>query len=462
MIVKNESARLPECLASVANIVSELCIVDTGSSDNTLEIARGAGAKISVFLLCDDFSDARNESLRLCNEDWILVLDADEVIAAEDRTKLKRFAQGPQDCCYRFVTRNYTNDRDIVDFCPCAADDPYARNFAGWHPSHKVRMFPNNRGARFEGNVHELVDGSLERLGFRTIDADVPIHHYGQSRGASEIREKQAKYLDLGHQKIQENPTDVKGFIELGKQYGEVGDHANAAGAYREALKLEPKNTEALNQLGGMLFLLRRPEEAIKSLNLALRLDPNVSSAWRNLGVVHADAKRWPAAHECFEKAYALDANWTEGPRYLAVCLEGLDRIDEAAEFARRALQQLPNSTDALKLYVQLEQRLQRRSQAREVIAGIIKEGATNPELHNVLGELYFYDKLYDDSKAHFGMAAKSGLAAAFNNLGIVHFSLHEHDAAQVAFEQCLKIEPTHTGAQTNLEKVRVARQTPA
>ncbi len=462
MIVKNESARLQACLDSVSDLVSEMCIVDTGSSDHTLEIARGAGAKISVFLFCDDFADARNESLRLCGEDWIFVLDADEIVAAEDHAKLRRLAQGPQDCCYRFETRNYTNNRDVVDFCPCAPDDPYAQKYAGWYPSRKVRLFPNNRGARFEGAVHEMVDESLEKIGIRALDAEVPIHHYGQSRGQTEIREKQAKYLNLGHQKIQENPTDVKGFIELGKQYGEVGDHTNAAGAYREALKLEPKNVDALHQLGGMLFLLNRPEEAIKSLNLALRLDPNVPSAWRNLGVVHADAKRWSEAHKCFEKALALDPNWKDGPRYLAVCLEGLGRNEEAAEHASQALQLLPDSTDALKLFVQLEQKLQRRGQAREVISGIIEKGASNPELHNVLGELYFYDKLFDESKAHFNAAAKAGLAAAHNNLGIVHFSLQEYDAAQAAFEECLKLDPGHTGAKTNLGKVRAARQAPA
>ncbi len=462
MIVKNESARLQDCLDSVGDLASELCIVDTGSSDNTLEIAREAGAKISVFLLCDSFADARNESLRLCKEDWIFVLDADEVIASEDHAKLRRLAQGPQDCCYRFVTRNYTNNRDTVDFTPCAADDPFARGFAGWYPSIKVRLFPNENQARFEGNVHEMVDESLEKLGIRALDTEVPIHHYGQSRGAAEIREKQAKYLDMGHQKIKEQPTNVKGFIELGKQYGEVGDHANAAGAYREALKLDPKNVDALHQLGGMLFMLHRPDEAMKSLNLAIRLDPNVPSAWRNLGVVHADAKRWPDALECFEKAYALDPNWNEGPRYLAVCLEGLGRDKEAAEYAEKALRAVPNSTEALKFFVQIEQKLQRRSHARDVLSDVIAGGARNPELHNVLGELYFYDKLYDESKAHFGAAAKAGLTAAYNNLGIVHFSLQEYDAAQAAFEECLKHDPGHSGAKTNLGKVRAARQAPA
>lgn len=462
MIVKNESARLKECLDSVKDLVSEICIVDTGSSDNTLEIAREAGAKISVFLFCDDFADARNESLRLCTQDWVLVLDADEVVAAEDLAKLRRLAQGPQDCCYRFVTRNYTNNRDITDFQLVDPGDPYAKGHAGWYPSEKVRLFPNGRGAKFEGAVHEMVDESLDRLGIRALATDVPIHHYGQLRDESEIREKQAKYLSLGHKKIQEQPKDVKGFIELGKQYGEVGDHANAAGAYREALKLEPKNVEALHQLGGMLFLMKRPDEAVKSLNLALRLDPNVAPAWRNLGVVHADAQRWDDALECFEKAYALDANWTDGPRYIAICLDGLGREEDASDSALKALKARPNSTDALKLFVQLEQKLQRREHARQALTEIIESGAANPELHNVLGELYYYDKMYDKSKAHFSAAAEAGLVAAYNNLGIVHFSLHEYDEAQAAFEQCLERDPAHAGAQKNLSKVRAAREAPA
>ena len=100
-----------------------------------------------------------------------------------------------------------------------------------------VRMFPNHRGAKFEGNVHEMVDDCVRRLGLRILESEVPIHHYGQSRSETELRDKQAHYLDLGHKKVQENPSDAAGFIELAKQYGEVGDHANAAGAEHRDLR---------------------------------------------------------------------------------------------------------------------------------------------------------------------------------------------------------------------------------
>ena len=78
MIVKNESANLARCLASAKPYVDEIIVVDTGSQDNSIEIARQFGARISHFDWCDDFAIARNVSLDLALGTWILVLDADE------------------------------------------------------------------------------------------------------------------------------------------------------------------------------------------------------------------------------------------------------------------------------------------------------------------------------------------------------------------------------------------------
>jgi len=74
MIVKNEEATLAHCLESVKPLVDEMVIVDTGSTDKTIEIAGSFGAKIYHFDWCDDFSAARNESLKHCTGDWVLIL----------------------------------------------------------------------------------------------------------------------------------------------------------------------------------------------------------------------------------------------------------------------------------------------------------------------------------------------------------------------------------------------------
>ncbi|MCL4691088.1 MAG: glycosyltransferase family 2 protein, partial [Candidatus Hydrogenedentes bacterium] len=116
MIVKDEAVHLPGCLDSVRDAVDEICIVDTGSTDDTLAVAKEYEAKVSVYLWSDDFAAARNESLRICTKDWILVLDADERIAVDDVPALRNLARGSHEIAYRFTTRNYTNNAGVSEY----------------------------------------------------------------------------------------------------------------------------------------------------------------------------------------------------------------------------------------------------------------------------------------------------------------------------------------------------------
>src|SRR3990167_648830 len=93
MIVKNEEKYLGQCLNSVKEIVNEVIITDTGSTDKTKEIAKKFKAKIFDFKWNDDFSEARNESLKHATKEWILVLDADEIINRDDLNKIKEIVK---------------------------------------------------------------------------------------------------------------------------------------------------------------------------------------------------------------------------------------------------------------------------------------------------------------------------------------------------------------------------------
>ncbi len=455
MIVKDEGQVLEECLESVRELVDEICIVDTGSHDRTLEIARAFGARTIGYLWCDDFGAARNESLRLCSKDWILVLDADERIAKEDIPAIKRLAKGPPAFAYEFTTRNYTNATDIADLESCAPDDPHARGFAGWHPSTKVRLFPAAPGVRFEGKVHELVEPSLARARIQVEPCKIPVHHYPHIKGLNHTHEKQELYLRLGHDKVVQDPTDPKGYIELGNQYAETGNFEQAAGAYREALRLDPSNPLVLRDLGGALHMTKRPEEAKKALLLALRLDPELADAWRNLGVVYLDQKQWPAAIESFQNALNAKPDWTDGYRYLSIALEGKGDFERAAQASHKALQAHPENPECLRLYIHQMLRLERRQEARDMLQRLIDEKVCVANIHNALGELYFYDERLNDAKAHFERAGRLGSSAGYNNLGVVLMKEQQYDKAAAAFEQCLALEPGHHGALANLQKVR-------
>ncbi len=95
LIVKNEARCLGRCLSSVREIVQEIVLVDTGSTDDTLRIAADFGARIFHFQWRNDVAAARNHALDQVTGDWVLVLDADEHASQALRQEIPEFIQGP-------------------------------------------------------------------------------------------------------------------------------------------------------------------------------------------------------------------------------------------------------------------------------------------------------------------------------------------------------------------------------
>ena len=211
MIVKDEEVFLKDCLGSVKSLVSEMIIVDTGSIDDTIRIAKSFGAKIFHYEWNDDFSAARNFALDKCTQSWVLVLDADEVISKKDVEKVKLLLN--KKVAYSFETRNYVDSKNIESMIVCKGENiEEEKQYIGWCKSEKVRLFPNDKEIRFKGKVHELVEDSLKIEEEKT---DVTIHHYGHIR---KDRDKSKFYLKLGKQKIKDS-EDVDSLYELALQY---------------------------------------------------------------------------------------------------------------------------------------------------------------------------------------------------------------------------------------------------
>jgi glycosyltransferase involved in cell wall biosynthesis len=89
IIVKNGAPTLGDCLSSVRDMVDEIIVVDTGSSDNTKDIAHQHNAKVFDFPWCDSFAAARNESIRRASGDWIFWLDSDEYLDSSNGCQLR-------------------------------------------------------------------------------------------------------------------------------------------------------------------------------------------------------------------------------------------------------------------------------------------------------------------------------------------------------------------------------------
>jgi len=355
MIVRDEARRLPRCIAALGTLADEICILDTGSADDTMAVARSLGCRVSHFPWCDDFSAARNAALSPCRHSWILSLDADEVIAPEDHGALRALLQEPARQAYRLATRNYTDETTVSGFEPLPPDAPHGAGFAGWFPSAKVRLFPNRNGIRFEGIIHELPNPSLARLGIPIADCAVPIHHYpllNAPPGAAVAKRK--RYLDLARKKVAANPGDARACGELGDLYADAGDFGAAAEAYKSAVALEPGEGRWLKNLGAVLFLLGHYPQAQQALRLAVTLDPSLEEGWRNLGVILLRQGQPQEARDALERAVDLNDRNPEILRYLAIAEMQAGQPARAQITLERLLDRFPAHKEGRSLYEKL------------------------------------------------------------------------------------------------------------
>ncbi len=143
MIVKNEERSLEKCLKAVRNLVDEIYITDTGSTDKTVEIAKKFNAHISHFEWINDFSAARNFSLEQSKCDWNLVLDADEYLINGKRKDIDKFLNGND--ALGFVSR-------IDSYIESDGELSKSKTFI-------PRILP--KGIKYQGTIHEQVDSEL-------------------------------------------------------------------------------------------------------------------------------------------------------------------------------------------------------------------------------------------------------------------------------------------------------------
>ncbi len=285
MIVRDEEKDLAKCLKSVKDLVDEIIIVDTGSTDRTIEIAKIFGAIIYEFKWNDSFSNARNFSIDRAKGDWIFVLDADEVISHVDGEHIRGLINNSmKNLSYQFTTRNYINDWGMEGWHP--NDVKYQGEGAGigWVGSDKVRLFSNDKRVRFENCVHEFVEPSLESAGIVIKKCSVPIHHYGRLN-TEKILTKKEEYYHLGKIKLKENKKNPKALFELALQAIEIGRYDEALELLDKVIIINPEFAQAFFNKGYVLIKLEQYQEALKFSRKALGLNPDINEALTNCAV---------------------------------------------------------------------------------------------------------------------------------------------------------------------------------
>ncbi len=344
LIVKNEELFLESCLASVQGVADEIIIVDTGSTDGTKKIARKFTDRIYDFAWCDDFAAARNESLKYARGDWVLLLDADEMINQDDRHFLLEAVNQWDVAGYRLLTRNYSNDSSISGWVPVLPrdrdSDTFNRSFSGWYPSLKVRLFQRKPEFIFTGKVHELVDGALEQAGGRIRSLPVPVHHYGARKGNSQ--EKVRYHLELQKQKIQDDPHNAKAYYELGVQYLHLGQLAAAEKALTESVRLDPVPQSPLLNLAIVRQKQGNYDQAITTYQQVLAKNRQSADACFGLGFCYFRKEELEKAADFFHQAITHNPLMVDAYINLGAVYERLEKYTEAAEMLRTAAQLSP------------------------------------------------------------------------------------------------------------------------
>jgi tetratricopeptide (TPR) repeat protein len=193
MIVKNEEKFLPACLESIKDYVDEIIIVDTGSTDSTVEIAKRYNAKIYHHPWENSFSKARNYSLKYATCDWMLVLDADEEVDKQDAHKLKEVIKNP----IEYETTHSTNAiyLQVVDKTPRGESKSIMNS---------IRLLKNHLGFHYEGRVHnELNDSGLVKKA-----ANIKIYHYGYNLDDEQMKKKFIRTTTLLREQIKNDPKN--------------------------------------------------------------------------------------------------------------------------------------------------------------------------------------------------------------------------------------------------------------
>jgi tetratricopeptide (TPR) repeat protein len=365
MIVKNEEANLPRCLTSVRDAVDEIVILDTGSTDRTPEIAKEFGAKVHHFEWPNDFSIARNQSLKYVRGDWVLVLDADETLAKNIAPVLRQLIQEEQYLLINLVRQEVG-----------ASQSPY---------SLVSRLFRRHPGLYFSRPYHAMIDESVEHVLSQEPHwqigslEDVALLHDGYRAGVIAERNKFATaqaamesfltthpddpyacsklgalyleqgevdrgraLLELGLQSKQANPSILYELhYHLGLAYTRLRNPAKAEFHYKGAIEqpiLPMLQIGAFNNLGNLLKARGELLGAVLAYQAAVDIDPTFAMGYCHLGMALKASNRWMEAITAYRRAINLNPNYAEAYQNIGVVFLKVGEIEDCKTALQRAI----------------------------------------------------------------------------------------------------------------------------
>ncbi len=388
MIVKNEEKFLPQCLQSIKDAVDEIVIVDTGSTDKTVEIAQSFGARVYYHPWKNSFSEARNHSLNYATRDWILQIDADEALEQADISLL-----------HKLITVDSYN----AIFVAIYSDLPGGRS-----KHYYTRVFRRGK-AHFEGIVHNqlIFEG-------KAFQSEIRFYHYGYNLSESEMRRKYKRTGDLLRQQLAENPNNIFVIANLIRNYRNEYNFEKVIELGEKGLNISLSQTDFNSQsqrqriyldLAYALLNTDQIDRAEEICKEAIKENPDSLDILFVLGEILLKKEAFADALQYFKKYLIakdkenkkpifnlsiVDAYYYECKAYdnIGVCYEGLGLINDAEVAYKKAIE-LNNReplyySNLASLYVSQN----RLEDAENMASAALKLGTNNHQIYLLLGKI--------------------------------------------------------------------------
>jgi tetratricopeptide (TPR) repeat protein len=350
LITRNEEDDLYRCLDSVRQVADEIVVVDTGSTDNTVNIARSFDAKVVEMPWQDDFSIPRNRALEEASGDWILVLDADETLNNESRRHVREAVTSDVDAL-NIIIRNHISDDSLFES----------------RSNRFVRLFRHRPEFRFEGRVYEQILPSIRRSGGQVQECDdIVIDHFGYSDNAASKDERRQRNLRLLDMEAETHPED--GFVRyhMGVTLQSMDKVQEAVESFQAALDFGTTNgslptdlqAKAHTRLAQLYLAQDDLEIAIRHCESAAECGSTDTLTYFLAAVIHMHTHNFSTAAEAIAHGLQIaeqhdDNSLEAGIRRnefrlaLAHCKRLDGRTDEAALLFHACVEENPGSLDA-------------------------------------------------------------------------------------------------------------------
>lgn len=365
MIVRDEEENLRDCLLPLRDSFDEIIVVDTGSKDRTLQLAKEMGAKVFHFPWQDDFSAVRNASLSYAQGDWIFWMDADDRLAQNEAQKIRELAGADVKRAFSFKVVNQGTQEEF----------------------YQLRLFPKLPGVKFEGPIHEQIEGSLGRLGIEVEPKEIVINHLGYADWERK-RRKDLRDLKILKEWLAKNREDFYSGFQLASTYDAIGEPEKALELTRRSLE-NPKFPAFSEELflythlleAKLYYELGEEGKSMASLHNALQKEESFWPAKFYLGELLCLKKNFSKALPYLQEVKKIEPKTINLPLpiplmkvktdyWLGICYEETNQISQAIGAYQRCISHKP---DSFIPYYRLGKLFLKRNRKEEAMALIEK-----------------------------------------------------------------------------------------